>query len=84
MKKLSLFLLLALAACAQIQKGQIQPVLVKDLKKNIWLSSCGGAVETWGSCHDKAKETCRGHYAVLDRFENQTGTKRELTFQCKN
>ena len=83
MNKLFLFVVLILSACAQLQKGQTQPVLAKDLKQNIWVTNCGGAVEVWGSCYDKAKETCKDAYTVLSRVENQTGTKRELTFQCK-
>ena len=83
MKRVSILLLLAVTACAQLQKGQLQPVLAKDLKQNIWVTNCGGAVEVWGGCYDKAKDTCSNNYTVLSRVENQTGTKRELTFQCK-
>ena len=82
MKRFFILVLLGLAACAQLQKGQTQPVLAKDLKQNIWMTNCGGAVEVWGSCYNKAKETCRNNYTVLSRVENSTGTKRELTFQC--
>jgi len=83
MKKLTVIFLVVLAGCAQLQKGQTQPVLAKDLKQNIWVTNCGGAVEVWGSCYDKAKDTCDNNYSVLNRVENSTGTKRELTFQCK-
>ena len=76
-------LLLAVTACAQLKKGQLQPVLAKDLKQDIWVTNCGGAVETWGGCHDKAKNTCKNGYAVTNQAENSYGTKRELTFQCK-
>ena len=84
MKRFSVLVLLALTGCAQLQKGQMQPVLAKDLKQNIWMTNCGGAAETWGSCYDKAKDTCKNGYTVISRIENSTGTKRELTFQCKS
>ena len=83
MRKSFVLLIFAFTACAQLQKGQTQPVLAKDLKQNIWLTNCGGAVEVWGNCYDKAKDTCKNNYIVINRIENTTGTKRELTFQCK-
>ena len=83
MKKISILLLLVLASCAQLQKGQMQPVIARDLKQNIWMTNCGGAVETWASCHEKARNTCQKGYAVSNQTENSTGTSRELIFQCK-
>lgn len=34
-------------------------------------------------CYDKASATCNGKYDVITREDNNRGTKRELTFQCK-
>ena len=75
-----LFFLLTLVGCQQLVQGQQQPV--KELKENIYLTSCGGMVETWGSCSMKAKDLCGKGYIALSQVENSTGTKRELTFQC--
>jgi len=83
MNRICLIGLSALAACAQLKHGQMQPVLAKDLKQNIWVTNCGGGVETWGSCYDKAKDKCDNNYSVVNRSENTRGTTRELTFQCK-
>jgi hypothetical protein len=71
----------ALLGCDQLLHGQQQPV--KSLKNNMYFTGCGGAVETWASCNDKAMNTCPAGYGVIKRDENSTGTLRELTFQCK-
>lgn len=73
--------LIVLNGCAQIMQGQQQPV--KLLKDNLFVTSCGGAVETWGSCNNKAERTCNNGYVVVNKIENAIGTVRELTFQCK-
>jgi hypothetical protein len=74
------FLLLGLVGCAQLLNGEQQPV--KQLKNNLYVTNCGGAVETWGSCNDKAQTTCKNGYTVFRKIENSTGTSRELTFEC--
>lgn len=71
---------LALLGCNQLLHGQQQPV--KPLKNNMYFTGCGGAVETWASCNDKAMNTCPSGYVVVKKDENSTGTVRELTFQC--
>ena len=75
----SIFLL---SACQQLQHGAIQPV--KQISsKGVYMTTCAGAVEDWPSCYDKASTTCNGKYDVITREDNNRGTKRELTFQCK-
>ena len=82
MKKTLLVCLLALVGCQQLQRGQMQPV--KQIStKGIYFTSCAGAVEDWPSCYDKAARTCNKNYVILSKEDNNRGTKRELTFQCK-
>ena len=81
MKLLVLILMINLAGCAQLLQGQIQPV--KRLDNNLYVTNCGGAVETWGTCNEKAMQTCENGYHVVSKFENSTGTSRELKFECK-
>jgi hypothetical protein len=83
MKKLIIFALLSLVSCAQLLKGQQQPVIEKNFKEKIFFTTCGGAVEDWGSCNQKATATCAKGYSELKRYESPVGGRRELTFQCK-
>ena len=83
MKKLLLLPTILLCSCTQLLQGQLQPVKIVDPNKNIYFTSCSGAVEDWGSCNIKAKDTCFNSYEVLKRFESAVGGRRELTFQCK-
>ncbi len=69
--------------CAQLLNGQLQPVKIKDPNKVIYSTTCGGAVENWSSCNNKAMDTCSKGYIVLDKTEDSNGIKRELTFECK-
>ena len=83
MKILSALLLsvILLTGCQQLLHGQQQPVRTKS--NGDYLVGCGGAVETWGSCNDKAMNTCPKGYDLIAKEENSTGTVRELTFRCK-
>ena len=85
MKKILLISLLAVVGCAQLQHGQEQPVLRKMSKDKgeYYFTTCAGAVEDWPSCFDKASRTCNKSYVILSKEDNNRGTKRELTFQCK-
>ena len=83
MNKLVLGFFVLLAGCAQLMHGQEQPIITKDIGKSIYFTTCAGAVEDWPSCYDKASATCNGKYDVITREDNNRGTKRELTFQCK-
>ena len=83
MRRFILIVCILVTGCAQLSQGQIQPVIVIDKKENILATNCGGAVETWGSCYQKAKAVCSSGFGVINRDENSTGTLRKLTFKCK-
>ena len=84
-KLLLVTIVVLLSACQQLQHGATQPVLSKFSKDkgDYYFTTCGGAVEDWPSCYDKASATCNGRYDVLGRVDNSRGTQRDLTFQCK-
>jgi hypothetical protein len=85
MKLLLITVLFLIAACSTLENPNraIQPVTYKNLKEKIYFTTCSGAVEDWGSCFSKAKQTCTNKYDVLSKSESATGGRRELTFQCK-
>ncbi len=78
-----IFSLIFLGSCAQLIKGEQQPVIEKNFKEKIFFTTCGGAVEDWGSCNKKAQKTCSNGFSVIKRFESPVGGRRELTFQCR-
>jgi hypothetical protein len=71
---------LVFMGCQQLMNGQVQPVTI--IKGN-YFTTCGGAVETWGTCNNKALSTCPKGYDIISKRENSTGTERALTFVCK-
>lgn len=72
---------MTLLGCAQLMKGQQQPVkLVGD---GTYFTTCSGTVEDWASCNTKARNTCKGVYETVKRNESLVGATRELTFKCK-
>ena len=71
-----------LISCAQLQNGAVQPVVLKNAKENVYYTSCSGAVEVWGNCYDKARNTCEKGYDIALKREEINGGRRELTFQC--
>jgi hypothetical protein len=76
--------LLVLTGCQQIQHGQMQPVKKLNVKENnVYFTTCGGAVEGWSDCYQKASQTCINKYTVINKIDNNRGTQRDLTFQCK-
>jgi hypothetical protein len=81
MNYLILVITVSLLGCAQLIQGQMQPV--KPLGNNLYVTNCGGAAETWGTCNEKAMQTCENGYNVVSKFENSTGISRELKFECK-
>jgi hypothetical protein len=83
MNKLVLGFFVFLAGCSQLMRGQEQPIITKNESKGIYFTTCAGAVEDWPNCYEKASRTCNGKYDVITREDNNRGTKRELTFQCK-
>jgi hypothetical protein len=64
--------------------GQLQPVKTLDPNKNIYFTSCSGAVEDWGSCNIKAKDTCSNSYEVLKDLKVQLVGEENLLFNVKN
>ena len=84
MKYLLATLILTLTGCAQLQHGQEQPVISKFSKEKgeYFFTTCGGAVEEWNTCYQKAHRTCASGYSIVSKYDNNKGTQRELTFQC--
>lgn len=80
MKFYLLIIVTLLSACAQLKQGQMQPVIPET--GNAYFTTCSGSVEDWGSCHRKAKETCKGDYEILSKHESAVGGRRELRFTC--
>jgi hypothetical protein len=62
---------------------QEQPVNIIDGKLNIYTTTCSGMVETIGTCHQKAKRTCKQGYRVLKESIDTSGVHREIRFQCE-
>ena len=80
-KVITVMIAFMFTACAQLMKGEEQPVRqYRDV--NTYKTTCSGAVEDWGSCHRKAKRTCSNGYEVTDRFNDSTGIIREMVFTC--
>jgi len=69
--------------CASLMNGQEQSVHLIDSKQNIYMTTCSGVAETIGSCHQKAKRTCKNGYEVLNEILGSSGVHREIRFQCK-
>jgi len=81
MKKVLAIALIILSGCAELEHGQTQPV--KLVGNNKYFTTCAGAVEDWSSCYQKARETCPSGYITISTADNNRGTQRDLTFQCK-
>ena len=82
MKYLLTLSLIILSGCQQLMHGQQQPVIQKNVKENIFFTTCSGTVEYWGSCFDKAKNKCPRGYIILEKNENPTSGRRDITFKC--
>jgi hypothetical protein len=85
MKNFLIISLIALlcSSCKNLMNGQIQPVRLVDSKANIFLTTCSGVAETIGSCHQKARETCKERYRILEEKIDSSGIHREIKFQCE-
>ena len=81
MRVLAMMVLFSLAGCAQLMKGQQQPVVPKG--QGTYFTTCSGTVEEWGNCYSKAKQTCSNGYEVTSKNESAVGGKREMEFICK-
>jgi len=71
-----------LVGCAQLQRGELQPVKRIDVKEPIYFTTCSGSVEDWASCNNKAMKTCPNGYSVTSKEENPTAARRDMTFRC--
>ncbi len=83
MKILILCIAIVLNGCAQLMRGEVQPVQVLDYKNKIMVTTCSGLVEHWQNCYAKARESCNSGYEIIKKIENSSSVRRELTFQCK-
>ena len=84
MKNFGILFLMALnISCASLMNAQEQPVELIDGKANIFSTTCSGMAETIGTCHEKAKRTCKQGYEVLKEKIDSSGVHREIKFQCK-
>jgi hypothetical protein len=70
-------------SCSTLMNVQEQPVNIIDGKLNIYTTTCSGMVETIGTCHQKAKRTCKQGYRVLKESIDTSGVHREIRFQCE-
>lgn len=84
MKLIILLSVLGLSACSALMnaEGAAQPVKRIDVKERIFLTTCSGVVEDWGTCNSKAQKTCENGYEILKKEENSPTAYRELTFKC--
>ena len=71
------------ASCSSLMKTQEQAVVIVDGKANIYSTTCSGMAETIGTCHQKAKRTCKQGYKVLDENFDSSGVHRKIQFKCK-
>ena len=70
-------------SCSTLMNPQEQPVEIIDGKTNIYSTTCSGMSETIGTCHQKAKRTCKQGYEVLNEKFDSSGVHRKIQFQCK-
>ena len=78
-----LFLMILNVSCASFMNPQEQPIQLINSELNIYMTTCSGVAETIGTCHQKAKRTCKNGYEVLDEKLVNSGVHREIRFQCK-
>ena len=70
-------------ACTALTSGQEQPIHLIDDKQSIYMTTCSGVAETLGTCHQKAKRTCKNGYKILNEIIGSSGVHRQIKFQCK-
>lgn len=70
-------------SCSTLMHSQEQPVELIDGKANIYSTTCSGMAETIGTCHQKAKRTCKQGYEILNENLDSSGVHRGIKFQCK-
>jgi len=70
-------------SCSTLMNPQEQSVDLVDSNANIYSTTCSGMVETMGTCHEKAKKTCKQGYQLLNENSDSSGIHRKIQFQCK-
>ena len=70
-------------SCASLMNPQEQSVQSINSTLNIYMTTCSGVAETIGTCHQKARRTCKSGYEVLDEKLDNSGVHREIKFKCK-
>jgi hypothetical protein len=84
MKTYAIFFLITLCgSCTTLMNPQEQPVRLIDSQTKIYSTTCSGVVETIGTCHEKARRTCKQGYHLLDESRDNSGAHRQIRFQCK-
>jgi hypothetical protein len=78
-----LFLMMLNVSCASLMNPQEQSVQSINSTLNIYMTTCSGVAETIGTCHQKARRTCKSGYEVLDEKLDNSGVHREIKFKCK-
>ena len=68
------------AACAQLTKGEQQPV--SRYGSDTYYTTCSGIAEDWGTCHKKAMKTCAQGYSIVEKTQDSSGVHRTLIFSC--
>ena len=82
-KYTALVLMILNTSCTALMNGQEQSVKLINAKEYIYMTTCSGVAETIGTCHQKAKRTCKGGNEILNEKLDSSGVHREIRFQCK-
>ena len=78
-----LFLIALNVSCSALMNPQEQPVNLIDGKGKVYSTTCSGLAETIGTCHEKAKKTCKEGYNLLNEVRDNSGVHRQIKFQCR-
>ena len=70
-------------SCQSLMNAQEQPINLIDSQNHTYMTTCSGLAETIGTCHEKAKRTCKQGYNLLNEVRDSSGVHREIKFQCK-
>ena len=78
-----IFLVALCVSCAALMNPQEQPVNLIDGNEKIYTTTCSGVAETMGTCHVKARRTCKQGYTLLSESQDNSAVHRQIRFQCK-
>lgn len=84
MKTLILMLVMGLAGCAQLMKGQ-EPDAPKriDSKTLTYSVDCSGVANTIAVCYEAASKQCGGKYELIETVKSARQVDRKIIFECK-